>query len=266
MEKTKLNIELISRKPEKSSQHYPPILCVHGGYHGAWCWDEHFLPYFAKAGFDTYALSLRGHGQSDGHDNINRWRMADYVMDVANVVAQLPAAPVLIGHSLGGVVVQKYLEQHTAPAGVLLASSPIQGMMATSLKMMAQHPLPMLKMMVTFNMLHVRPIFETIFFSDDMPREQVRAYFELMGNESFRAFMDIAVFNKPRPHKVQPPMLVVGGEKDSSIPPQINEALARAYRTQLEVFPVAHDMMLEANWELVAHRIVTWLKSGEVRF
>ena len=260
-----MHIEVITRKSESNVGHKTPILCVHGGYHGAWCWDEHFLPYFAKAGFDAYALSLRGHGQSDGHDNINRWRIADYVMDVAKVAAQLPAAPVLIGHSLGGVVVQKYLEQHAAPAGILLASSPIQGMMATSLKMMTLHPLPMLKMMVTFNMLHARPIFETIFFSDDMPREQVRAYFARMGNESFRAFMDIAVFVKPLPNRIQTPMLVVGGEKDSSISPQINEALAQASRTYLEVFPVAHDMMLEANWELVAHRIVTWLKSGIVR-
>lgn len=37
----------------------PPLLCVHGSYHGAWCWAERFMPYFAARGYDVYAVSLR---------------------------------------------------------------------------------------------------------------------------------------------------------------------------------------------------------------
>lgn len=254
-----MHIEVITRRPETANVHPVPILCVHGGYHGAWCWDEHFLPYFANAGFEAHALSLRGHGQSDGHDNINRWRIADYVTDVATVVEQLPAMPVLIGHSLGGVVVQHYLAQRIAPAAILLASSPHQGMMKTSLKMLLRYPRPMIKMLATGNMAHALPLFETIFFSEEMPRERVHAYFRRMGNESFCAFMDVVLFDKPQLRKTQTPMFIIGGEKDSSIPTTTNQALARAYGAHLEVFPAAHDMMLESEWELVARRIVEWL-------
>lgn len=253
-----MQLEVITRTPLTPSPK-PPIVCVHGGYHGAWCWDEYFLPYFAEQGFAAHALSLRGHGQSLRSEPINQWRIADYVADVAQVAAQLAMPPIWIGHSLGGVVVQKYLEQQPAPAGVLLASSPLQGMMATSLKLMARYPWPMLKMLFTFNMLHARPVFENIFFSATMPREQRRAYLDRMGNESFRAFMDILLFDKPDPRRIATPMLVIGGEQDSSIPPAINRALAAAYHTQLETFPVAHDMMLEKNWQLVARHIVAWL-------
>ena len=108
-------------------------------------------------------------------------------------------------------------------------------------------------------MIHARPAFETIFFSANMPREKVRSYFVRMGNESFSAFLDIVLFDRPNPELVKTPMLVVGSDHDASIPREVNEALARAYRTRLETFPVAHDMMLEANWEQVAGRIVTWL-------
>ena len=38
----------------------PPLVFIHGSYHAAWCWAEHFLPYFAQRGHDCYALSLRG--------------------------------------------------------------------------------------------------------------------------------------------------------------------------------------------------------------
>jgi pimeloyl-ACP methyl ester carboxylesterase len=44
--------------------HPVPLLFVHGGWHGAWCWDDHFLDFFADAGYRAVAVSLRGHGTS----------------------------------------------------------------------------------------------------------------------------------------------------------------------------------------------------------
>jgi len=38
----------------------PPLLFVHGSFHAAWCWREHFMPHFAAAGWVTLAVSLRG--------------------------------------------------------------------------------------------------------------------------------------------------------------------------------------------------------------
>src|SRR5207253_3252615 len=56
-------IEVRSRQPAQVSSR-PPLLFVHGGYCDAWCWVPYFLPYFASRGFPSYALSLRGHGES----------------------------------------------------------------------------------------------------------------------------------------------------------------------------------------------------------
>jgi hypothetical protein len=39
-----------------------PILFVHGSFHSAWCFSEHFMPYFSQRGHDCYAISLRGTG------------------------------------------------------------------------------------------------------------------------------------------------------------------------------------------------------------
>jgi pimeloyl-ACP methyl ester carboxylesterase len=50
--------------------------------------------------------------------------LADYVDDVKSVVRSLPSTPVLIGHSMGRFVVQKYLEANDAPAAVLIVSAP----------------------------------------------------------------------------------------------------------------------------------------------
>src|ERR1700712_1716796 len=87
-----------------------PLLFVHGAWHGAWCWDEHFLEFFTDRGYRTAALSLRGHGRSQTNKPLRTCSIDDYVADVDSVVGDLLARPVLIGHSMGGLVVQKYLE------------------------------------------------------------------------------------------------------------------------------------------------------------
>jgi pimeloyl-ACP methyl ester carboxylesterase len=43
-----------------ADEHLAPLLFVHGGYHAAWCWGEHFLDFFADKGFRGVAVSLRG--------------------------------------------------------------------------------------------------------------------------------------------------------------------------------------------------------------
>ena len=132
-------LEVLSCEP-KERRHAAPLLFVHGAFAGAWVWDEHFLPWFAAQGFSAHALSLRGHGGSAGHERIDWYSIHDYVEDVAEVIADLEAAPVLIGHSMGGFVVQKYLERHSVPAAVLMCSVPPQGLVAAQFSLLFEKP------------------------------------------------------------------------------------------------------------------------------
>ena len=134
-----MKLEILSKKPKGVSRAVP-ILFVHGAWHGAWCWEKHFLPHFAEKGYASFALSLRGHGNSERPPHFRWMRIADYVADMAKVVGQLPEEPVLVGHSMGGLVVQKYLEEHTAPAAVLLAPVPVKGVLRTTLRIFFHHP------------------------------------------------------------------------------------------------------------------------------
>ena len=76
-----------------------PVLFVHGGYCDAWCWDAKFLPWFARHGYSAHALSLRGHGTSDGRDLLWHTGLDDYAADVERVCASLPSPPAFGCHS-----------------------------------------------------------------------------------------------------------------------------------------------------------------------
>ena len=62
-----MHLEVVTHTP-KTAMRSTPLLFVHGAWHGAWCWEENFLPYFAQAGYHSHALDLRGHGKSGGAD------------------------------------------------------------------------------------------------------------------------------------------------------------------------------------------------------
>ena len=257
-----MKLEIISKYPVKN-QHPTPLLFIHGTFHGASCWDVHFLDYFAQHGFAAHAVNLRGHGHSDGWEKLRWTRIADFVDDVAQAVQQLPSPPVLIGHSMGGFIIQKYLEEHDAPGAVLLSSPPPSGLLRAVLRIARRSPLAFAKCNLT---LSLRPVIATpelareAFFSADFPDDLLLAYWKRMQDESYMAFLDLVALDLPKPAKVKTPLLILGAARDNMLKPSEIEATARAYHTQCQIIPdVAHNSMLELRWQSVAERILVWL-------
>ena len=261
-----MKLEIISRYPVRN-QHPTPLLFIHGTLHTAACWEVHFLDYFAQHGYAAHAVNLRGHGKSEGREKLRWARIADFVNDVANAVQQLPSPPVLIGHSMGGFIIQKYLENNNAPAAVLLSSPSPAGLLPTAIRTARRQPWAFAKVNLTLSLL---PFIATpqlvgeAFFSNDLPEEQLLEFWKQTQEDSFMAFLDMVALDLPRPARVQTPLLVLGVGRDNMIAPREIAATARAYSTQAEIIPdVAHNSMLEERWQSVADRILTWLNEQE---
>lgn len=255
-------LEVIDKGCE-SDAHPVPLLFVHGAWHGAWCWDEHFLGYFADQGYRALALSLRGHGNSPSAKPLRTCSLDDYVADIGAVASTLPTPPVLIGHSMGGFFVQKYLETHDAPAAVLMSSMPPRGNLGSGLRWLRQHPWHFIKMLATGKALpyiSTPQLARERFFSAQTPQAQVLAYAARLQEESTRVGADCLVLRLPRPKRVRAPLLVLGADDDGAHTRDEIRATARAYRTEAEFFPaMGHNMMLEPGWAAVAERIHAWL-------
>ena len=259
-----MNLEIISRYPS-ADPNRTPLLFIHGALHGAWCWEAHFLDYFAERGFAAHAVNLRGHGKSDGGDRLRWTPIADFVEDIANAARQLPAPPVLIGHSMGGFIIEKYLEHHSAPGAVLMNTPPPSGLLPTALRIARRHPLLFARINLTFSLYPLvrTPALAREAFFSNLPDEELLEYWERMQNDSFRAFLDMVVLDLPRPPKPGTPVLVLGGARDNMLKTSEIEATARAYNTRAQIIPeCAHNMMLEVRWQSVADRLLAWLNEG----
>jgi pimeloyl-ACP methyl ester carboxylesterase len=247
-----------------TESHPVPLLFVHGACLSAWCWDDHFLDFFADNGYRAIAPSLRGHGGSPVSKPLNKCTITDYVDDVRSVAATLPATPVLIGHSMGGFIVQKYLETDTAPAAVLMSSAPPRSWFLTALRLGRNHPWLAAKASMTRKYLSIYPTpahLRKILFCAHTPEPIVDQCFTRLQEESYRALtLDMGLLNLVRPQRVTPtPTLVLEGG-DVVWGPRPAREIARAYHTEAEYFPdMGHNMMLEPGWQAVAERIVGWL-------
>jgi len=249
-----------------SDSNAAPLLFIHGAWHGAWCWDDHFLDFFADRGFRALALSLRGHGKSSTDKRLSLCSIADYVADVRSIAQALPTPPVLIGHSMGGLVVQKYLESENARAAVLLASVPPRGLTKALLGFSRRHPWLSLKGIVTGDStvgLRTPALVRELFFSPGTPEEVVARCAERVQQESLRAlYVDATLTAVPKPDRVATPLLVLGGEDDRSFTVEDVLATGCAYGTEAEIYAgMGHNMMLEPGWRDVAERIADWLNT-----
>jgi len=258
-----MKLEIISRIP-KTDTGSTPLLFLHGAFCGAWVWDEYFLPYFAEQGFAAHAVSLRGHGKSDGHNHLAFTRLTDYVEDLANTIEAMDKAPILIGHSMGGVIAQLYLRDHILPGAVLMCPGPPHGMLASATTTFLNNPL----LSTQLSLAHIfgsdvesRNALCKIVFSDNVPREKALDFLRRTQSESFRVVFDLSWPYIPKNQGT--PLLVLGAEKDYFVPSYLVKATAKAYKTaDAEIFPdMGHAMMGEAKWQDVADRIIRWIKN-----
>jgi pimeloyl-ACP methyl ester carboxylesterase len=220
-------------KGSGTDRHPVPLLFVHGAFHGAWCWDEYFLNFFADNGYRALALDLRGHGASPLTRTLNRCTVADYVADVRAVADTLPRPPVVIGHSMGGFVVQKYLAAHDAPAGVLVASAPPRGLLPAMVRVALRNARHSGRPAALLFFGHPA-VARATFYSPGTAEERVTRYTGMLQDESTRVlYRDLLYAELADPERVTVPLLVLGADQDGFF----SRRQVRAYRTEARLFP-----------------------------
>ena len=247
------------------------VVLVHGAWHAAWCWQDGFSDRLADAGVSTVALSLRGHGGSPAERPLNRLRLRDYADDVVAVLDETTRGgrPVVVaGHSMGGGVVQHVLARADRPrlaGAALLASMPPRGVVGTTLRIARATPGTFLALNATRDLgrlVRTEDQVRSLFFRAETSDDVVARTSARVQSESYLAFLDMLVLDRPRPRRTDEPLLVLGARDDPIFPPEEVAATARAWRTAPEIVDgLGHDVMLDDGWERVADRLAAWVLS-----
>ena len=241
------------------------MLFLHGAFCGAWSWAEIFLPFFARRGRHAGALSLRGHGAGDDRRRMGTATLSDYMADVQRAFAEFPEPPVVVGHSLGGLLAQMLIGRVEMRALVLLASLPPEGLFFESPRLIVTDPHIWLEAVAAAVGLTKTPIAlaaAELLFAEDVPRGRVRRYAALMTPEAPRALAE-AHFPWPVPSAMffGIPALVVGGTKDRLVW-QISTWRTAVYHGAAHETAEnqGHFLMLDPGAETVARSILDWLE------
>ncbi|URE24186.1 Alpha beta hydrolase [Musa troglodytarum] len=216
----------------------PPLVFIHGSFHAAWCWVEHWLPFFSDSGYDCYALSLLGQGESDVPSGA-----------AAGTLQNLVAHPLVAG-------------------AVLVCSVPPTGNSGLVWRYLLTKPIAAIKVTLSLAakaFANSLPLCKETFFSSTMEDHLVLKYQELMKASSKLPLFDLRKLNASLP--VSPPtkgtvtLLIMGASDDFIIDTEGLQETARFYGVQAFcVEGVAHDMMLDSRWEKGAQTFLSWLQ------
>jgi pimeloyl-ACP methyl ester carboxylesterase len=247
----------------------PPIMMIHGGFCGPWAWDR-FAARFRNQGYEVLTPTLRHHGGGKPPQALATTSLTDYAADLETLIAALDAPPVLVGHSMGGLLAQMVASRVKLAGAVLLAPSAPWGVPPSTLfEIGAAHGL-MLR--VGFWAMILEPSFAiTSAHSLDRfsPAEQKEIFTRFVpesGRATFELLhwgLDMRRASEVEAKKVTCPLLFLAGETDRISPPGTVERAAALYkdRAVCETLPgMSHWLVGEPGWEKVCDRALAWLE------
>ncbi len=254
-------LELLHHKPAQPRQGMPPLLLIHGAWHAAWSW-ENWIAFLAEQDFEVYALSLRGHGTSEG--DYRKARLRHYLADVQQVIARIGRQPILIGHSLGGWLIQHLLVNHTFPAAVLLASVPPRYPQSVVWRNLMRHPWVMLRGYFKRDLITFTESTALVrdFFTPETPEAVVASCRQRMTGASLGLFLEMA-HRKPAKPKADTPTLVIAPTQDRNFTIRIQQHLAQRLGAEFSFLEGSgHDIPLDIKWRSAAQTTINWIENS----
>ena len=244
---------------------------IHGMWGGSWCWDN-YKSFFEEKDYKCVTTTLRHHDinpMAPPDSMLGTTSLLDYVNDLEQEILQLGTKPIVMGHSMGGLLAQILGSRDLAKALVLLTPAAPSGILSirpTVLKCF-------------WNIFNKWDFWETANHQNFneavysllhlMPTDQQKTIFDKFVYESGRAATEIG-FSFLDPHKtasvdatkVKCPVLVIAGSEDRITPATVVEKIAIKYGP-LSTYKCfedhAHWVIGEPEWQEIAGFVSTWL-------
>ncbi|HSZ53679.1 MAG TPA: alpha/beta hydrolase [Caulobacteraceae bacterium] len=250
-----------------------PIVMAHGAFCGGWAFRRFRRP-FEAAGHKVTAPDLPGHEDLPHRQPVAGLSMADYAQALARVIAAQESPPVVIGHSLGGLVAQLAAARAPVSGLILLAPSAPWGVAASSPEEAAS-AMSLYVLGPLWPMTAVDPSKDLArrYLVDRLPREGRRWVYERLRPESGRAlfetlnwWLDPFATTLVPPHSIRAPVLGIAGGADAIHPvATVQATVSRLGGSLIVAKGASHWLPGEPGWEDVADECLDWIEGLETR-
>jgi pimeloyl-ACP methyl ester carboxylesterase len=245
------------------------VVFLSGVAHRRQCWDQ-MAHYLAQRGIRSVTLDYRAHGASTGSQPIQTVTLDDCVADLAAVLEaeqRDPRQTVLVGHSYGGGVAQRYAQQYPI-AGLVLMDTLALGLWWKDV--LRQVPYHLTHHPRLYRRLATDPseLFRTergaraYLFRKDTPPETIQGYLnECWCPASGRALQQM-LFARSLPLRTRH-ILFLAGRQDASVSLRLIRQSAARLQAPLVELEGPHDGMLADGWQRVAEVVRAWVQQWQ---
>jgi len=248
------------------------IVMIHGMCCGSWVW-ENYRSYFEQKGYSCYSPTLRYHNMEPSgkpETSLGITSLLDYAQDLEGYVSKFNHKPLIMGHSMGGLLAQILGARELASGLILLTPASPHGINALTFSVLKsfwsiltkwgfwREPFRVSFKTAVYAMMHL------------LPQESQKAIHEKFVYESGRAAAEIGFWYldpngaaKVDDTQVKCPVLVIAGAQDRITPASVVRKVAKKYKTvstYKEFENHAHWVIGEKGWENIAAYISDWIE------
>ncbi len=256
-----------------------PVVFVHGLWLHSDSWGA-WVDLFDKAGYEPSAPGWPDDPASVAEARANPDRIAGHGIDqvtdhYAQIIRRLNKQPIVIGHSFGGLIVQKLLGENLASAAVAIDPAPIKGVLRLPASAL-RSAFPVLKnpanrnRAISLTPRQFRYGFGNALSAEESDDLHQRWTIPAPGKPLFQAAtanLSPSAENKvDTRNSMRGPLLLTGGGQDRTVPMSLTTSTAKQYRkspaiTDVKIFADrGHSLTIDHGWRDVADACLEWLR------
>ena len=254
------------------------VVFIHGLFlsHNSW---RHWVEYFENKGYNAIAIPYPGRDKSieqlrDEHPNptLGQRTFSEVIDHLVDVINSLDEAPIIVGHSLGGLLTQLLVNRGLGVAGVAIDSAPPQGILSTKWSFL-KSAFPLLNPLNRASKPYMMSFSDFQYaFVNGLTLEQQRQAYKQVVPESIRlargALTSAAHIDFKKQHV---PLLMIAGENDHIIPASLNKTNFKRYKasqpsiTEFKAFEGRNHFLVGAeDWQEISDYILNWIDKHQL--
>lgn len=251
------DLSVVCARPPQATRR--PVLFVHGYFATATVFTA-WLPFFAARGVPAFAVNLRGRAGSRMSFDLGRASINDFVDDASKVARHL-GSPVVVGHSMGGLIAQRLAERGEVHAVVLISPAPPRGISVMSPRLAIKQLKYLPAIFRSRKVVPAREDLREIVFNR-VPASMQDAILDELVPDSGRAGKEMSISGVPVDRdRIRCPVLVIGARDDHFIPVSIAERVAKRYGAPIRILEGrGHMSIIEPAWEALAESVDEWIE------